>query len=174
MRYICPECGSEIPESSEFCYTCGRKRDNTIRLDESGRFVSPDKNMCASCNSELSPNDLFCQQCGEPISRMQMTMFRPKLVKYGWIGILLAIIPGAMGFVPGFFGIYGLGHFYFRRWARGATFIALSALMYYIRFGGFELSLWSNILLGIASTFFFFLQLMEVTVLAFMPHKTGE
>jgi hypothetical protein len=136
--------------------------------------VPPDKDRCASCNAELSSDDLVCRHCGEPISRTQTITFMPKMTKYGWVGILLALIPGVMGFLPGFFSIYGLGHIYFRKWSRGILFLMLSALMYYIEFGGLELNFWTNLLFGIVSTFIFLLQLMEAAVLAFMPRKTAE
>ncbi len=168
MRYICPECGNEIPEDSEFCYSCGRKRDDTIRLDDEGKFVAPNANQCASCGNEISPNDLFCQHCGAPITRIQMAAFRPKMVKYGWIGIVLALIPGL-------FSIYGLGHLYFRRWSRAAIFLLTSAFMVYLRWGSnIEMNIWTTLLFGIMSIFLYLMQAMEVLVLAFMPPKTAE
>jgi len=176
MKYICPECGSEIPEDSEFCYTCGRKRDNTIRLDQSGHFVPPEENRCASCGTEMSPDDLFCPSCGELRSKIQMIAFRPQMVKYGWIGIALAIIPGALGFIPGLIGgitILGLGHFYFKKWSRGITYIFLSLVITYVKITT-GMSVWTNLVFEIAIVFFYLLQAMEVFVLAFMPPKTAE
>jgi len=174
MRYICPECGSEIPEDHNFCYSCGRKKDNTIRMDESGRFIQPEKNECASCGTEMLPDDRYCPNCGEPVSRPQKVVFRPKLTKKGWIGIILAFVPGALGFIPGFFSIFGLGHLFFKKWSRGALFLVLSAVMLYVRSGWMEASLITSIIFVTLSVFIFLLQGMEVLVLAFMPTKKDE
>lgn len=172
MRYICPECGNEIPEDSGFCYSCGRKKDNTIRLDQSGRFIPPEENKCTSCGGEMAQGDLFCPACGEPRSKTQMAAFRPKMIKYGWIGIVLALIPGTLGFVTLLPCIFGLGHFYFKKWTKGATFMLLSAGLFYITIQ-LEMSFWENFLFQIVVIFFFLLQAMEVFVLAFMPPKTS-
>jgi len=178
MRYICPECGGEIPEDLDFCQFCGRKKDNTIRLDQSGRFVPPDKNQCASCGTEMQPGDLFCPSCGKPISKTQMAAFRPKLAKHAWIGIALAFIPGALGLVPipGLFSIFGLGHLFFRKWPRAIMFFILSALVFLLHhnYGGGEASFLTELLIVIITVFFYLIQAMEALVLAFMPSKTAE
>lgn len=167
MKYICPECGNEIPEGSEFCHTCGRKKDDTIRLDDSGNFVPPDESSCSSCGGKIEPNDLFCQHCGAPTQRTQMLTFRPKMRKYGWIGILLAAIPGA-------FGLFGLGHIYFKKWLRGIMFLVISPIILYIRFGGVELSTFTEIIFILLFGFLFVMQAAEALVLAFIPPKTTE
>ncbi|AIZ56356.1 double zinc ribbon [Candidatus Methanoplasma termitum] len=182
MNYICPECGSDIPEESEFCYRCGRKRDNTIRVDPAGHFVEPEKNKCTACGAEMSPNDLICQKCGEPRSRIQMATFRPKMVKNGWIGIALAVIGGILVFLPigpigplsGMFSIFGLGHFYFKKWKRGAWFLLITALMFFIMYTEPEMTTLMHFLFFTASVFFFLMQTMEVVMLAFTPPKTTE
>ncbi len=182
MRYICPECGGEIPEDSEFCHHCGRKRDNTIRLDESGHFVEPEKNKCATCGAEMSQNDAFCPNCGQPISRTQATAFRPKMVKYGWIGIalalsfgLLGILPSpAIGPLPGLFSIFGLGHFYFKKWSRGLWYLFWTALLFMIKYLDSEMSIWYQLLYIVFFMFVYFMQAMEVITLAFTPPKTAE
>ncbi|MDR0309915.1 MAG: zinc ribbon domain-containing protein [Candidatus Methanoplasma sp.] len=174
MRYICPECGGEIPEDNDFCFQCGRTRDNTIRLDESGNFIQPEKNMCASCGAELSSDDLFCPACGEARSRIQMAAFKPQMVKYGWIGLALAFIPGALGFVPGFAGIFGLGHLYFRKWGRGVLYLSVSAFIFYIRYINDDTSLIQDILYITVTAFFYIIQGMEVLVLAYMPPKNPK
>ena len=182
MIYICPECGSEIPEEYDFCYHCGRKKDNTIRTDRSGHFIEPEKNKCSTCGAEMSPNDPICPKCSEPRSRTQMTAFRPKLVKNGWIGIMLAVIGGILVFLPfgpigplsGMFSIYGLGHFYFKKWKRGIWFLLITAMMFFVRFTGSEMTLLMHFLFITASIFFFLMQMMEVIMMAFTPPKTTE
>jgi DNA-directed RNA polymerase subunit RPC12/RpoP len=181
MRYVCPQCGKEIPEDSDFCYGCGRKKDNSIRLDQSGRFVPPEENKCAACGAEMQRDDLFCPNCGERASRTQMVMFRPKMVKYGWIGLALALIPGALGFgfIPVINGIemisiFGLGHFYFKKWKRGGMFLLFTAFFFYIKYIGDDSSFAISLILTITMMFVYILQLMEVFVLAFIPPKKAE
>lgn len=167
MKHICPECGSEIPEDSDFCFSCGRKKDDTIVLDDSGHFIDSNENKCTACGTELGPLDLFCPSCGKPTTKEQMIAFRPKMRKYGWIGILLAVIPGI-------FNLCGLGHLYFRKWGRAAMYLAISAMMMYIRYGGFEMGLFTQILFILVSGFIFVMQAFETYILAFVPPKTPE
>jgi len=185
MRYICPECGSEIPEDLEFCYSCGRKKDNTIRLDQGGHFVQPEENKCASCGAEMLSNDLFCPNCGERRSKTQLSAFRPKMTKYGWIGLSLALIPGALGFIPisigvipALPGIFGLGHLFFKKWPRGALFLLFSIFFYYIRITSdmvsTETNVWMAIFFQLGIIFIYLLQTMETFVLAYTPPKTPE
>ena len=190
MMYICPECGSEIPEDMAFCSYCGRKKDNTIRLDQAGHFVQPGANICSSCGSEMLPEDLFCPNCGERRSQTQLATFRPKMVGYGWVGLVLAIVPGVLGFIPDFNGvfttlfgismlpsIYGLGHLYFKRWGRGAMFIVFSAFLFYVRFtseGTLDTNLWQAVFFQFISIFIFMLQTMEVFVQAYTPPKAPK
>jgi len=177
MRYICPECGDEIPEDRFFCYSCGRKRDNTITLDDKGNFIHSEKNKCASCGAEMQPGDLFCRNCSVPLSRTQTVAFRPKMVKHGWIGLLLAVIPGALGLMPDLFGItfysiFGLGHLYFKKWKRAGLYFLTTAMFAYIKYTGFGDSFLTTLIFVITTGFIFFLQAMEVFVLAYMPSKT--
>jgi len=177
MIYICPECGDEIPEEQSFCYSCGRKRDNTIRLDDKGNFIHSDPNKCVSCGAEMHPDDLFCRNCGETLSRTQAETFRPAMTKYSWIGLALAFIPGALGFVPDVFGItlfsiFGLGHLYFKKWKRGALFLMVTAIVIYIRYLGFPDSLFNTMIFLIFTSFIYILQTAEVFVLAFKPPVT--
>jgi len=173
MRYICPECGSDIPEDSEFCYKCGRKKDNIIRLDQSGHFVQPEEDKCESCGADMAKDEIFCQKFGQPRSRTLMTAFQPKLIKYGWIGLALALIPGAFGFIPGLYSIYGLGHLYFKRWSRGAVYLLFTVFFFYMKYTT-TMDVWTNLLFEILSIFIYILQAMEVLVLAFMPPKSAE
>lgn len=181
MIHICPECGSEIPGESEFCYSCGRKKDDTIRIDSSGNFIPPEEDKCASCGAEMSQGDLFCPNCGTQRSKAQMVAFRPKMVKYGWIGLMLALIPGTLGFIPWLPGIvpcvFGLGHLYFKRWRKGAVFLFITVfLLYWENWGYWSTvdSIWADIFLVILTLFFYLIQAMEAFVLAFVPPKAPE
>ena len=178
MKYICLDCGNEIPEDSDFCYVCGKKKTSATVMNESVRFhppmSSPTANKCASCGADLMQEDAFCPNCGVRASRPQMISLNFKLVKYGWIGILLAIIPGVIGFYPGLFPVFGLGHFYFKKWKRGVIFLLLSAMIAFAKLGYLQGSMLTDIIILVASVFIFLQQSMEVVVLAFMPPKPSE
>jgi len=183
MNYICPECGRDIPEESDFCYHCGRKKDNTIRLDRSGHFIPPETERCTSCGGEIPLSAPLCPKCGAPRSKTQMALFRPQMAKNGWIGLVLAAVGGMLVFIPvgpigplpGLFSIFGLGHLYFRKWKRGALFLMLSVLMLFARiFQTGEPSMTIQILFVLITGFIFVVQFMEALVLAFMPPKTVE
>ncbi|MCL2318138.1 MAG: zinc ribbon domain-containing protein [Methanomassiliicoccaceae archaeon] len=183
MKYICPECGSDIPEESDFCYHCGRKRDNTIRLDQSGHFIPPVTERCRSCGAEIPVDAWTCPKCNEPRTRKQLSEFKPKMVKNGWIGIVLAAIGGILVFIPvgpigplpGLFSIFGLGHIYFKKWKRAGWFLILSVFMLFIRVyqTGVD-SFFSHVLFILITGFIFMMQIMEVFVLSYMPPKTAE
>lgn len=167
MIHICPECGNEIPEDSEFCYICGRKKDNTLRIDDSGKVVPPGEDVCQACGNELMPDDLFCKHCKQPTQRMRGLTFKPKMRKYGWIGILLAAIPGL-------FGVFGLGHIYFRRWGRAALFLIITPLAMHMLYTGLPDPLFMKITYILMFGFIYVLQAAETFVLAHIPPKTAE
>lgn len=53
---ICPNCGSENPDDSNFCMECGMKLD-----------ISNDVNFCIHCGTEIVPGARFCMNCGKLI-----------------------------------------------------------------------------------------------------------
>ena len=133
--------------------------------------------------------DLFCPNCGERRSQTQLATFRPKMVGYGWVGLVLAIVPGILGFIPDFgiisslFGIpalpsiFGLGHLYFKKWSRGAMFLGISVLLFAARFYA-DLNMDTDpigaVLFQFTMIFMFMLQAMEVFVQAYTPPKTPK
>ncbi|UAL07039.1 MAG: zinc-ribbon domain-containing protein [Candidatus Methanogranum gryphiswaldense] len=163
MKTICPECGNEIPENSEFCHHCGRSSKSAIKLDDKGNVVQGN-NICKTCGCDINPGDLFCQHCGATITKDQMTStFRPKLNKSGIVGIILAL-------GPGFFNIFGLGHLWFRSYKRAAIYLVISVPLFYLTYYGNLTSYYSTILF-LASIFIYFIQAMEALTLAFMPRQ---
>ncbi len=161
MKVICPECGNEIPEDSDFCYHCGRSSKDAIKIGDEGNVIQGN-NICKRCGSEVKPTDMFCQNCGFPVTQDQVTvLFKPKMVKNGWIGILLALIPG-------FISIFGLGHLWFRRYKRAVMYIAISIPMVYFSYFA-DITSYLSTLVFLASIFIYLLQAMEVLMLAYMP-----
>lgn len=161
--YTCPECGSEVPDDSDFCYVCGRAKKKGDDAGPTGNIAFT-PGMCAFCGGKVGFSDVFCEHCGKPINNIpQMMMFKPKMSKYGWIGIALALIPG-------FFNVFGLGHLFFRRWGRAGMYLLISVLFIYMtRFA--VLSDFMEILVLLSSIFIYFMQAMEVFMLAFLPPK---
>ncbi|MCL2148919.1 MAG: zinc ribbon domain-containing protein [Methanomassiliicoccaceae archaeon] len=166
-----------MPEGCGFCYACGRKRDNSIRLDDEGGFIRPEKGVCASCGADLPQGAEFCGSCGQPSPGMPGSVFMPHMAKYGWIGVLLAVVPGLLGLLPDMsgtmmFSVFGLGHLYFRKWSRGFLYLMVSALMYLMKSSwGVDASFWSAFIVGSFTLFVCVIQALETIVLAYQPPK---
>ena len=161
--YICPECNSEVPSDSDFCMVCGRM---VKRFSSSFDENPVTEKICVTCGNELMQNDLFCRKCGTPITKFQISAFKPTLTKRGKTGLMLALIPGLCV-------VFGLGHLYFKKWSRGAMFLAFSALMlYWLLIDGAE-GLMLYITIGICAVLYI-IQAFEVLVLAYIPPKTME
>ena len=118
MSFVCPECGSMIEEDADFCYRCGCKRSKaTVHIND-GIGLST----CPRCGAEVHEGELFCRSCGSPLS----VSYPLKASKDSTVAMFLALIPG-------FFSIYGLGHLMLKEWVRGAMFLAMTALYWYMR-----------------------------------------
>ena len=64
---FCPNCGTEIKESSKFCSSCGADVDaESIEGTEIGKRV------CLKCGAELREEEKFCSSCGVRISEQGM------------------------------------------------------------------------------------------------------
>jgi Predicted membrane protein len=161
--YICPECNSEVPSDSDFCFVCGRMAK---RSQPSFEGDSITEKICTTCGNELLTNDLFCRKCGTPITRFQISAFKPSLTKRGKIGLALALIPG-------FCAIFGLGHIFFKKWSRGAMYLVFSALMLYMVYIDKVDGLMLYATIGF-SIILYIIQAFEVLVLAYIPPKTME
>ena len=121
MRYICSECGSEIPEGEDFCSRCGALKSKAIVTDDNGNFNA---NVCPNCGAPTVPGENFCGSCGAAIANPSVVQMKP--VKNAWLALGLALIPG-------FFNVYGLGHLVLRKWSRGIMFLAISAILFFAR-----------------------------------------
>ena len=160
MTFICPECKSEIPSNSDFCYICGRK------VKPSDPSINMNSNVCISCGNELSGTELFCGKCGFPITKNQMVNFRPKITTRGKIGILLAAVPGVVG-------IFGLGHITLKKFSRGAIYILMSVFFLYSVVISNAVGSMRYMMIAFM-IFLYVLQVVEVVGLALMPQKTTE
>ncbi len=117
MRYVCSQCGKEIPEDSDFCYYCGALKEKAYAFDADG---TADR-YCHKCGHPIAPGESFCPECHTPIPRpvpMEMN-------KLAMPAVLLALIPG-------FFNIFGLGHLLMKQYARGGMFLIMSGILWWI------------------------------------------
>lgn len=162
MRYICHECGKELEEGAEFCYHCGRSKKDALALDDNGTFVN-ESHTCPNCGQKISDGDAFCQKCGSQVScsKCVPVLFKPKLRKYGWIGILLAVIPG-------YFYLFGLGHIWFKSYKRGLIYLLFSIPLILVTRGYLNGTFNSTLFMFLGIAMYLF-QAMEVFGLAFMP-----
>ncbi len=53
-KFVCSECGAEVPADSKECPKCGEKFD-----DDSGDFI------CTECGAKVKENDKKCWNCGK-------------------------------------------------------------------------------------------------------------
>ena len=79
-------------------------------------------------------------------------MIRPVLRKNGAVAL-------ALGLIPGFFNIFGLGHFVMKSWAKGCMFLAMSVILLYIN--GWSL-VSSDIMIVMLSVMVYFYQAMDL------------
>lgn len=168
IRYICSECGNEIPYDSDFCYKCGNLRSKAFKIDDGGNLQGEEV-PCSNCGKPILEGAKFCKHCGIesniPVQTTagtaqsmpyNMSYHVPVLQKNGTMAIVLS-------FVFAFLGIYGIGHLILKKWSRGFMFLAMSTVNWYIyvSIGG------PVTIIMIISLFIFFKQSMEITNLAY-------
>ena len=118
MSFVCPECGMLMDDDADFCYRCGCKRSKAKTfVDDSIRQTA-----CPRCGAEIHEGEMFCRSCGSPLDVSSPL----KASTNSTVAMFLALLPG-------FFSIYGLGHLVLKEWVRGAMFLAMTALYWYMR-----------------------------------------
>lgn len=157
MRRICHDCGREIPDDMDFCQYCGCMADKATMVDDNG---IPSRT-CPSCGAAASMTDSFCGSCGAKLegAPQMMPMMRPVMRRNGPLAFILAVIPG-------FLNIFGLGHFLMKQWSRGAMFLCMSLVIWYVN-GGSMFS--SNLLMSMVSILVFIYQLNDISRVIFSP-----
>ena len=120
MTHICSECGSEIPEDSDFCYSCGAMKDTALECDDDGNIFAPS---CYRCGAPIQPGTEFCPDCGAPLIKEVIT---PQKAKRVTLAFFLAL-------VPGFFDIFGLGHIALKDYPHAVMFLLISGLLFYFK-----------------------------------------
>lgn len=120
MSLICGECGHEIPPGMDFCPACGCMVDKAVHHGDYDLTAE-----CPDCGGPLHPGDSFCGSCGAKVSVSSTVYEAPRSGNRGNIAILMALIPG-------FFNIFGLGHLVMRKYSRGAMFLVMSLVLWYL------------------------------------------
>lgn len=118
MKYVCSQCGIEIPEEQEFCYRCGSLKSKAFTYDDNGQVGTQ---VCHNCGQRLDGTEDFCPSCGTPPIRAVPVRIGSKALA----AILLAMIPG-------FFNIFGLGHILLKQYVRGGMFLIMSGILWWI------------------------------------------
>ncbi len=155
MKYICPECGSEIEDGADFCYNCGCLKSKAYAVRDAGA----EGNICSKCGEEVSEGELFCRHCGAPVAAAATPL---KVSSNSSLALLLA-------FVPGFFSIYGLGHLVLKEWIRASMFLSMTALYWYMRMS--YNNSWVLMLLSIGLFIYQTVDIFRLIVLRSMGHE---
>ena len=157
MRHICHDCGNEIPEGMDFCPKCGCMADKATLVDDSGFPL----NICPNCGASIGQMDRFCGACGvklsAPVSLPAQAPLRMR--KNGMLAVILAL-------VPGFFNIFGLGHFLMKEWSRGFMFLAISVIIWFLNGWSFTSDSFFVMILSVAV---FFFQASDVIRIIYKP-----
>ena len=69
----CPQCGADVPYSSQFCGVCGTRIIRPEAVPAAGSV-----RRCPSCGAEASATDRFCNKCGKPIPQDAPAPARPQ------------------------------------------------------------------------------------------------
>ena len=94
---ICPQCGYENPQESEYCINCGRqlkiKKDSKkcsncgfenlevaeFCIECGKKFISTENNyFCPKCNTQINSETKFCPECGNKIEQINNNKIYPK------------------------------------------------------------------------------------------------
>ena len=154
MKYICHDCGNEIPEDMDFCPHCGCLREKSTPVDDkSGMPLG----VCPVCGAKTGFGDAYCGSCGAALPQVQFV--RPKMRKYGTVAMILAL-------VPGFFNIFGLGHLVLKSWSKGLMFLALTAVLFYVN--GMTLFP-SSFMMSMVCVLVYFYQAMDLFKVVYSP-----
>ena len=71
----CPQCGADVPYSSQFCGVCGTR---IVRPEAAPAAASARR--CPSCGAEAAASDRFCNKCGKPLPQAAPAPVRPQPV----------------------------------------------------------------------------------------------
>lgn len=146
MRFICHDCGYEIPGDMDFCPRCGCMKGSATPVDDNGMPTGT----CPTCGADIEPGAAYCRSCGAKAP--ETVSYPPRATSKGMAALMLALIPGI-------FNIFGLGHFVLGRWSRGAMFLAISVILLYMN--GWQLFT-TNVVMYLVSLAVYFYQALDI------------
>lgn len=153
MTRSCAECGREVPDDMDFCPHCGCR--TTVSVNDTGM---PEM-ACPSCGMPFRPGDRFCGRCGTSLPSITPQMLMPRMRKHAGTAVVVSL-------VAGFFNVFGLGHIILKGYARGAMFLVLSLIIWYLN----GWSLFSgDFLIMLLTIAVYFYQVIDVSRVAMTP-----
>lgn len=165
MRYICRECGSEIPADADFCYQCGALKTVAIAIGDDGQMVSQ-PGVCPNCGLKVPADAATCPHCGHEVGAAvtpPAAAFVPhRLTRRDYLALALGIIPGALN-------IFGLGHLVMRRWSRGLMYLGMSAVILYLLWGSTGLTGNASTIVNLLGFGIYLVQSLELFALIMRP-----
>jgi len=165
MRYICRECGSEIPADVDFCYQCGALKSVAIAVGDDGRVITQ-PGVCPNCGLKVPADATTCPNCGHEIGAagtLSTALVVPhRLTKRDYIALALGIIPGALN-------IFGLGHLIMKRWSRGLMYMAMSTVILYMLYGSSGLSSNTVTIINLVGFGIYLVQSLELFAIVMRP-----
>ncbi|MCQ2084888.1 MAG: zinc ribbon domain-containing protein [archaeon] len=154
LKKYCMECGSETDADADFCYICGSRK--IISVNPSNNRVIMEKGHCPYCGNDNVPDASFCAKCGRRIGEFEYGGVRKtKLSGKDILAIFLALIPGA-------FNVFGLGHLAMKKVSRGLMYLAISAVLLYLRFANGDVSYSMLIILEVIGLLVYLKQASEI------------
>lgn len=154
MTRVCQECGRDVPEDMDFCPHCGSDRPFINRGDNGAVETT-----CPSCGAPFLPGDRFCGTCGAALPNVSSVAFMPQMRRNGMAAVIVSLIAGM-------FNVFGLGHIILRSYSRGAMFLLISLVIWYLN--GWSI-MSSSMLFLLLEIMVFFYQTMDVVRIAYSP-----
>jgi len=75
----CPNCGSEVSESAEFCTNCGASLAQATKERREAKML-----YCRNCGAKLPEGAAYCSNCGTPVAPLPSVAPVAKLELPGW------------------------------------------------------------------------------------------
>ena len=105
---ICEKCGTENPENTIYCNSCGASLSNTkiTGVSENQKFIKPRPERCPNCDKVIANRPVLCPLCGYDLTSNEGDRFdfslEEKTSKPNNIGIyILSFLIPLVGIIIG-------------------------------------------------------------------------
>ncbi len=72
---FCGECGTENPDTNQFCKSCGKplkkKQQQPVPVPAQVPAIPKNPGFCGECGTENPDTNQFCKNCGKPLRKAQ-------------------------------------------------------------------------------------------------------